>query len=53
MSKVFEQDNFLTHGECDLLINYQKRYCDNDIEKWSLHDHDSNWSSRTATLNMK
>ena len=51
MSKVFEKDNFLTQGECNLLINYQKRHCANDIEKWSLQDHDSNWSSRTATLN--
>ena len=51
MSKVFEKDNFLTQGECNLLINYQKRHSANDIQKWSLKDHDSNWNSRTVTLN--
>ena len=50
MSKVFEKDNFLSEAECDLLINYQRSHCANDIDKWSLQDHDTNWSSRTVTL---
>ena len=50
MSKVFEKDNFLSEAECGLLINYQRSHCANDIDKWSLQDHDTNWSSRTVTL---
>ena len=50
MSKVFEKDNFLSEAECGLLINYQKSHSVNDIDKWSLQDHDTNWSSRTVTL---
>ena len=50
MSKVFEIDNFLTQDECDSLINYQKKHSVNNIENWSLKDHDSNWNSRIVIL---
>tara|TARA_B100000131_G_scaffold1213_1_gene1275 strand:+ start:264 stop:839 length:576 start_codon:yes stop_codon:yes gene_type:complete len=50
MSKVFEKDNFLTQDECNLLIDYQKAHCANDIQNWSLQDHDSNWNSRIVVL---
>ena len=50
MSKVFEIDNFLTQDECNILIHYQKKHSVNDIEKWSLKDHDSNWNSRIVVL---
>ena len=50
MSKVFEKDNFLTQDECNLLIDYQKAHCVNDIKNWSLQDHNSNWNSRIVVL---
>ena len=50
MSKVFEKDNFLSESECRLLIDYQKKHSENDISKWSIKDHDSNWNSRSANL---
>ena len=50
MSRVFEVDNFLTQDECDSLINYQKKHSANDIENWSLKDHNSNWNSRIVVL---
>jgi len=51
MSKVFEIDNFLTLDECNSLINYQRKHSVNDIDKWSLENHDSNWNNRIVILN--
>ena len=51
MSKVFEIDNFLTLDECNSLINYQRKHSANDIDKWSLENHDSNWNNRIVILN--
>jgi len=50
MSKIFEKDNFLSESECRLLIDYQKKYAKNDIGKWSLQDHDTNWHTRSISL---
>ena len=50
MSKVFEVDNFLTKDECNSLIDYQKKHSVNNIEDWSLYNHDSNWNNRIVIL---